>query len=153
MKLNNGREITSIPTLSLTEEQRVNMTRWIAALRSGKYPQGALLLRSAEGHYCCLGVACDVATVPGTSWKKKGEGHVIWEFISPQERDAEIPPLDIREHYGFPKQWGFTVQIKTSEDSDFPANLTDLNDAYGATFEDIANIAEIAMNGGLGETE
>lgn len=153
MKLNNGREIISIPTLSLTEEQRVNMTRWIAALRSGKYPQGAFSLRSTKGSYCCLGVACDVATVPGTGWKKKEGSPVIWEFISSQEGNAEVPPRDIREHYGFPKQWGFTVQIKTSEEGGFPANLTDLNDAYGATFEDIANIAEIAMNGGLGETE
>jgi hypothetical protein len=39
-------------------------TRWLAALRSGKYKQakGALLLKDAEGNksYCCLGVACDI---------------------------------------------------------------------------------------------
>jgi hypothetical protein len=34
--------------------------KWIAALRSGKYPQTSQFLRTSKG-YCCLGVLCDVA--------------------------------------------------------------------------------------------
>jgi len=34
--------------------------KWIAALRSGEYPQDKAFLRSEKG-YCCLGVLCDVA--------------------------------------------------------------------------------------------
>lgn len=42
--------------------------RWIAALRSGDYPQGREELRSSEG-YCCLGVLCDLhAKDTGASW-------------------------------------------------------------------------------------
>lgn len=42
--------------------------RWIAALRSGGYPQDREQLRSSEG-YCCLGVLCDLhAEDTGTSW-------------------------------------------------------------------------------------
>jgi hypothetical protein len=39
--------------------------QWIAALRSGQYPQGNgyLLL---DGKYCCLGVMCEVADIPRT---------------------------------------------------------------------------------------
>ena len=34
-------------------------TRWIKALRSGKYPQATNGLRTETG-YCCLGVLCDL---------------------------------------------------------------------------------------------
>lgn len=39
--------------------------KWVAALRSGKYKQGAgKLFSDASNTYCCLGVACIVAGVP-----------------------------------------------------------------------------------------
>lgn len=45
----------------LTEEERkVNIRLWVAALRSGEYPQDVGALRTAKG-FCCLGVACEVA--------------------------------------------------------------------------------------------
>lgn len=45
-------------------------TRWIAALRSGEYEQGAGWLRSGD-RFCCLGVACDlIAKDGGGEWKK-----------------------------------------------------------------------------------
>lgn len=34
--------------------------KWIEALRSGKYEQAALRLKSSEGKYCCLGVLAEV---------------------------------------------------------------------------------------------
>lgn len=33
--------------------------QWIAALKSGKYPQGRSCLQD-KGKYCCLGVLCEV---------------------------------------------------------------------------------------------
>lgn len=39
-------------------------TQWLAALRSGEYQQGVATLRH-EDTYCCLGVACDIATKNG----------------------------------------------------------------------------------------
>lgn len=43
-------------------------TRWLEALRSGKYKQEHNRLRSVGGHYCCLGVLCDV--LDSSSWRK-----------------------------------------------------------------------------------
>lgn len=40
-----------------------NRTEWIAALRSGKYPQGIGSL-NRDGRYCCLGVLCEVRNYP-----------------------------------------------------------------------------------------
>lgn len=47
-----------------------NIQLWVDALRSGKYRQGAGKLKkfnpkSKHYHYCCLGVACDVAIKNG----------------------------------------------------------------------------------------
>ena len=34
--------------------------KWVQALRSGEYKQGALFLRK-DGKHCCLGVLCELA--------------------------------------------------------------------------------------------
>jgi hypothetical protein len=39
--------------------------KWVEALRSGKYPQGAIYLRSAKDCFCCIGVLVDVS---GYQW-------------------------------------------------------------------------------------
>lgn len=36
---------------------------WLAALRSGKYPQGYMYLQ-ADNRFCCLGVLCDLQKLP-----------------------------------------------------------------------------------------
>lgn len=40
---------------------------WVAALRSGKYPQTKAALRTAAG-FCCLGVLCDI--VDPSKWRE-----------------------------------------------------------------------------------
>lgn len=44
-----------------------NMRKWIDALRSGNYKQGLHQLKSTDGAYCCLGVACKVSGLPFAS--------------------------------------------------------------------------------------
>ena len=39
------------------------MKKWTKALRSGNYDQGTGTLLD-DGHFCCLGVACDIVGVP-----------------------------------------------------------------------------------------
>jgi hypothetical protein len=39
-------------------------TKWVAALRSGKYRQGTGRLRTKDGGYCCLGVLCEAVGKP-----------------------------------------------------------------------------------------
>jgi hypothetical protein len=56
--------------------------KWIAALRSGKYPQGTGYLQTADG-FCCLGVLCDVAGLKRSASKKsKGDfsSFIFYEF-------------------------------------------------------------------------
>jgi hypothetical protein len=38
--------------------------RWLKALRSRKYKQGHMVLKSRDNHYCCLGVLCEVVGLP-----------------------------------------------------------------------------------------
>lgn len=40
-------------------------TRWVEALRSGKYKQGRERLRSRCDEYCCFGVLCDIVDPAG----------------------------------------------------------------------------------------
>lgn len=36
-------------------------TKWLTALRSGKYEQGKGFLKNLDNNFCCLGVLCDIA--------------------------------------------------------------------------------------------
>ena len=45
-------------------------TRWVEALRSGKYMQTQGTLRNGEG-FCCLGVLCDIV---------KNDLNIEWEY-------------------------------------------------------------------------
>lgn len=40
--------------------------QWLTALRSGRYKQGRMMLRSNDEKYCCLGVLCDIL---GAKWE------------------------------------------------------------------------------------
>jgi hypothetical protein len=47
-----------------------NARAWVAALRSSDYTQGFGQLRSPNGRFCCLGVACDLhARATGKGWE------------------------------------------------------------------------------------
>lgn len=58
-------------------------TKWIEALRSGKYLQGTGCLRREET-FCCLGVLCDVVDPAG--WQ-----HGAYCYNG-QIRQASLPP-------------------------------------------------------------
>jgi hypothetical protein len=45
--------------------------KWVAALRSGEYPQGKDFLQS-NGKFCCLGVLCEVAGIHGQQLSDNG---------------------------------------------------------------------------------
>lgn len=49
--------------------------RWVAALRSGKYKQGASCLKDHNGSFCCLGVLTELyLQEQGGSWKRRIPG-------------------------------------------------------------------------------
>lgn len=73
----------------------LNMAKWIAALRSGKYQQTFSELKSADGGFCCLGVLCDISGVGRwteqreyntgreTSWALLPTEVAVWAFGEP----------------------------------------------------------------------
>lgn len=66
---------------------RDRVTRWTAALRSGKYRQGENQLRVGD-RFCCLGVACDLEDPD--EW----DGNVYRDSVT-------FLPEDVRDEYGF----------------------------------------------------
>lgn len=48
-------------------------TKWVKALRSGKYKQGYKHLRR-DNKYCCLGVLCEIMGTPGNRVLKVLDG-------------------------------------------------------------------------------
>src|SRR4051812_34484552 len=54
------------------EQQKEHRDIWVKALRSGEYKQTKGALHTADGAFCCLGVACDLALKAGAlkgTWK------------------------------------------------------------------------------------
>jgi len=49
------------------EQQAEHRKQWTAALRSGDYTQGKFALKTREGNFCCLGVACELAVKEGVT--------------------------------------------------------------------------------------
>lgn len=155
MKLRNGREIFAIPSSKLLPDyEKERIQKWIDALRSGKYVQGVHFLRSDDGKsYCCLGVACDLAADEiGAKWvfRKKNSEYVFSGGKTNFEVDS-ILPSEVRKFYGLIDNRGFEVRTPsiTTPEILTAASLPNLNDEMGATFEDIADILEISLQGGL----
>lgn len=97
--------------------------KWIEALRSGKYEQGADLLRSGDNKYCCLGVLCELV---GESWEfiKARRAYVI-------DHDGAIPC------YGMPPD-------RVTDDAGLRGHalkLSSMNDG-GKSFAEIADYIE-----------
>lgn len=94
--------------------------RWVAALRSGKYPQGRDNLREPEGGFCCLGVLCDLVAPGG--WRVSWDG----TYYTHQGYGATNPELY--------RPLGVTA--------DAEAELIDMNDSEEKTFTEIADWIE-----------
>jgi hypothetical protein len=62
--------------------------KWVKALRSGEYEQGASVLRDGK-YYCCLGVLAECA---GAKWNEEGnptlDGQLIKAYSSEHLRDG-----------------------------------------------------------------
>lgn len=78
--------------------------KWIAALRSGKYPQGQGAL-NRNGSFCCLGVLCDV--VEPESWQPRDGGY---DGLEPPDVDPNaFLPKRIYEAVDLPKASQFEL--------------------------------------------
>lgn len=107
--------------ITLLEKQIENTKKWIEALRSGEYPQGKLALRTADNHYCCLGVACDI--LEGGKWKNPhNETH---NYIGQDGESATALP-------------DFEREIDLGVSNNLMNELVHMNDDDDASFKEIA---------------
>lgn len=137
--------------------------RWVAALRSGEYPQAINRLR-AEGGYCCLGVLCELAVADGViSNLGMGEDDGFLYGINPEgqmtgsepETSDTVLPKAVIEWAGIERIDGGAPVVTPDESwipklnlsippkslDEIPHELAGLND-QGMSFTDIADIIE-----------
>lgn len=100
-----------------------NAKKWVAALRSGEYKQCKNRLAHA-GRFCCLGVACDISSVPRSVWGKNAT--------------LPYPVIGLRDEQGSYLLSGTGLSHGC---------LSGLNDWDNKTFEEIADVIESEPEG------
>ncbi len=100
-------------------------TKWIEALRSGKYTQAMSGLRNCNDGYCWLGVLCDILD-PNAWSRQPWSSH--YEFGRGNNRNAGTLPTYIK--------WD------TGISSDTEAQLVEMNDIEKLSFNQIADYIE-----------
>lgn len=115
---------------------------WLEALRSGKYEQGRLALRTVDNRFCCLGVLCDVYQKEMKRQKKK---QLNMELSCAAPIPTQVYMYD-NEECTLPKivmKWsgvkGHLGNVRYMEEN---TNLADLNDDRAMTFKQIADVIE-----------
>lgn len=107
--------------------------QWAEALRSGKYRQAQLRLRSSSEGYCCLGVLCDLhAKSQGKEWETPTEGPYSYLYLGA----PEALPLEVVKWAAL-SQSNPNVIVGCGHIS-----LAELNDQKGYSFADIAKVIE-----------
>lgn len=96
----------------MNDQQRENLTKWIAALESGKYKQTSLVYRNSTDCFCVLGVGIDVVDPSG--WRAARGGY--WTYPKITASSA----LWFSETFGITeKQANTLVQYNDSENQTF----------------------------------
>lgn len=111
-------------------------TKWLEALRSGKFEQGHKQLaysKNKVNHYCCLGVLCEVAGLEKKPFKSKFDRKstviVDQDFVSPSgETMFATLSQDVTA------QFGLTEEILEE--------CVQWNDGEGLSFSEIADNLE-----------
>lgn len=109
--------------------------RWICALRSGEYVQGAHRLQSASGLFCCLGVLTDMAIKEGIGRWDYSRYHPTFIADDGQE-DTNFLPAAVAEWAGVQSAAGRYGESEHSED--YLATRNDM----GMSFEAIADLID-----------
>ena len=125
------RTTATIPDIELYNKRPLlnpeTKSKWVTALRSGKYEQGKTLL-SEHNKYCCLGVLVCIRDYP-IEYKFNDTRIFCYDY------DCGIPP-EADEYSIFGALGNFTGFYINNYD-----NLARLNDS-GYSFEEIADIIE-----------
>jgi hypothetical protein len=102
--------------------------RWLDALRSGKYKQGRLFLRTNESEFCCLGVLCDVLSKSG------------WAIDETRNHFTYVGPNGCLGTACLPEDVAYNTQISRAQET----VLASKNDE-GLPFQEIADYIEVNL--------
>lgn len=105
------------------EEQKEHRKEWVSALRSNEFRQGVYYLYH-DGHYCALGVGCELMSRKGLIDKIATSINNITLYSG----CIAFPPKIFMDYYGI--------------DNTISVELTSMNDKEILTFRDIANTIE-----------
>lgn len=118
---------------------------WTQALRSGEFPQGLEVLRSADEKYCCLGVLCELAVRAGIIPPATGPGLSInsLSINSPYHYDGRVFSLPdaVADWAGLTDPDGLLPVPVPHKDSVY-RDLSELNDSEEFSFAEIADIID-----------
>ena len=117
--------------------------KWLADLRSGKFPQTTGALRNGNG-YCCLGVLCDIyAQETGVEWAVPND----YDNCTMHGNDSTLP-YEVEQWAGLTHEHGGYVAVTKRYDEGeettvfHSPSLTELNDAWNYDFKQIADVIE-----------
>ena len=118
-------------------------TKWVADLRSGKFPQTTTVLRNGNG-YCCLGVLCDLySRETGVEWAVPND----YDTCTMHGADSVLP-YEVRVWADLPNEHGAYVAVSKRYDEGedttvfHSPSLTELNDIWDYDFKQIADVIE-----------
>lgn len=106
------------------------MKKWVKALHSGKFKQGADYLNNSDTH-CCLGVLCEIAKEEGIEVNSKGST-ILGDSLGDQHH--------VQSWAGIKTAVGDLPQKVKDSDGD-RTHLAALND-QGKSFKQIARIIQ-----------
>lgn len=120
------------------EEIKAHREEWVAALRSGKYKQTRGKLKSRNGAYCCLGVACTL--VPDLVVAYRGGtyyfgGEAGYEDATLPDEVAEWLGVDTTHSDVF-------LESPVTQGDETTQSLIHMNDNFEWSFEQIADAIE-----------
>lgn len=137
--------ITSIPDFSYLDGiYKERWKAWIEALRSGKYLQSQGQLYDPNLGYCVLGLACELVDGVVGEWVTDKYDTYFFKDSESNEKSYYVLTGDVVNYYALPRDDGFDVELW----GDRHATLLTLNDRYKASFQEFAEILEIALAGG-----
>lgn len=126
---------------------------WTAALRSGSYNQGAGVLKTREGDFCCLGVLCELAVdagvIPPAEEVVDEEGSSLgFKYLT----ETGVLPFQVMEWAGLDGEGVYendddemTERYGDAWDGNSyyrKTSLINANDSYGKSFDQIADLIE-----------
>ena len=95
--------------------------------------------------FCCLGVLCDLHNKAGQTGRWYGA-----DYVTPDAEDgadsyaSSMPPKTVREWFGIPSAKG-AWQLPIEDREGNHCGLAELNDDFGFTFSQIADLIEHVM--------